>query len=393
MKIKSLYIDKYKIFGKFRVDFDENMTVFVGLNGTGKTTILEIIYNILSFNVEYFEEYKEFTFVELLILEDDKKKNIKIQKEDTIQVYINDEKVYEIDKLLSENRVIYAPSEVNFKNGIINGVAKIEEKNSSSVLLDYDEMGRTLKQFLVNEKYKDLTDISKGNMSSANRIESFKKLYNNFFEDKEFIGIDDETFEPQIKLKSNGKILNIKDLSSGEKQIFFRGGSLLQHNAENAIILIDEPEISMHPEWQQKILEFYRGISKTSQYILSTHSPHIAYCCSKDEIRVIKKMNGKIELEEIGTPYGKTIEEVLTSVFELETVRNYEVQEKLDKYKLLYENKETLSDEKIKEMNKLREELDNYIAPDDPEIAMLDFKNDTDKLRRILKELGGGVNA
>lgn len=393
MKIKSLYIDKYKIFDRFRVEFNENMTVLVGLNGTGKTTILEIIYNILSFNLEYFDRYEDFTFVELSILDNGKEKSIKIQKENSIQVYINNEKVYEIDKLLSENKVIYAPSEVNFKNETINGVAKIEEKTSPSVLLDYDEIGRTLKQFLVNEKYKDLTDISKGNVSSANRIESFKNLYNSFFEDKEFIGIDDETFEPQIKIKSTGKILNIEDLSSGEKQIFFRGGSLLQHNAENAVILMDEPEISMHPEWQQKILGFYRGISKISQYILSTHSPHIASCCTKDEIRVIKKVGEKVALEEMGTPYGRTIEEVLTSIFELETVRNYEVQKKIDKYKSLYENKEILDDAQLKKMNELRDELNNYIAPDDPEIAMIDFKNGTDRLRKVLKELGGEVNA
>lgn len=45
MKIKSLYVEKLKGLRDFNIDFNEGVTVLIGENGTGKTTILETIYN------------------------------------------------------------------------------------------------------------------------------------------------------------------------------------------------------------------------------------------------------------------------------------------------------------------------------------------------------------
>lgn len=48
MKVKSLFIEKLKGLRDFNIDFNEGVTVLIGENGTGKTTILETIYNILT---------------------------------------------------------------------------------------------------------------------------------------------------------------------------------------------------------------------------------------------------------------------------------------------------------------------------------------------------------
>ena len=60
--VKSLYIDKFKIFKKFEIGFNDNLSVIVGENGTGKTTILEVIYNMLSGNIVFFETDENYTF-------------------------------------------------------------------------------------------------------------------------------------------------------------------------------------------------------------------------------------------------------------------------------------------------------------------------------------------
>ena len=61
-------------------------------------------------------------------------------------------------------------------------------------------------------------------------------------------------------LKKRGRDVDIASLSSGEKQIVFRGAFLLrnQQSAKGSVILIDEPEISLHPIWQEKIYDYYR---------------------------------------------------------------------------------------------------------------------------------------
>jgi len=87
-----------------------------------------------------------------------------------------------------------------------------------------------------------------------------------------FIGtkINKEIFENSL-----GKEFDINGLASGEKQLFLRGLSLKFLEANNSIILIDEPEISLHPEWQQKIIKVYENIGINNQLIIATHSPHI----------------------------------------------------------------------------------------------------------------------
>jgi len=55
--------------------------------------------------------------------------------------------------------------------------------------------------------------------------------------------------------------MSISQLSSGEKQIVFRGSFLLKdkESSKGALILIDEPEISLHPNWQLKVLSFFKN--------------------------------------------------------------------------------------------------------------------------------------
>lgn len=90
----------------------------------------------------------------------------------------------------------------------------------------------------------------------------------------------------------------IEKLSSGEKQIVFRGGFLLrnQKTTEGSVVLVDEPEISLHPKWQLEIMAFLQHLfmkngSQTSQLIIATHSPFIIHNVTRtnDKVIVMKK--------------------------------------------------------------------------------------------------------
>jgi predicted ATP-binding protein involved in virulence len=364
------------------MEFDSNITVMIGANGTGKTTILEIIYNILSENFKYFLKYRNFTFINLEIMQDNKNIKISIKREnDDIQLKVNNKKVENLKEFINLEKIIYAPTEVNFINIESKGVSKIEGEEDKNIILDSDRMSKQLKQFLVNEKYKDLNDIAEGRIEKATRIENFKELYNNFFEDKEFIGINNNTFEPEFKIKDTNIILKIEDLSTGEKQIFFRGGSLLQNMEEKTIILLDEPEMSMHPEWQQKILDFYKNINPNSQYIISTHSAYIAVNTLPEKIRILEKNGDKVEVRDTNCAYGRTIQDVLTSVFDLDTVRNKKMDDEIEEYRNLYFSQEKNSEEQQKRFKELKEKITKYLDPNDPAISMLEFENGTKKLK------------
>jgi predicted ATP-binding protein involved in virulence len=76
---------------------------------------------------------------------------------------------------------------------------------------------------------------------------------------------------------SNGQRLNLTDLSSGEQQEVVLLYELLFKTNSNTLILIDEPEISLHVEWQKPFIQDLQKIAKMKQisFLVSTHAPGI----------------------------------------------------------------------------------------------------------------------
>jgi len=310
MKVKSLFIEKLKGLRDFNIDFNEGVTVLIGENGTGKTTILETIYNILTKSSQNnFDGLKlkvEFSDRELEILNSFNAyyKEPLLNKIDSIGDGISPD-LKECYKSEDSTNIVYLPTEVNFKKYKVETLKKMKSTQNFGIILNSEELSINLKDFLVYEHYRDLEDKESG--KKGLRIKKYKDLYNSFFEDKEFIGIKD--LEPLFKIKATEETHSVDELSSGEKQIFFRAGSILGYNLHNSIILIDEPEISLHPEWQQKILDFYRKVAGNNQLILATHSPHIISSCKKEEVRVLVKDRDRIIVDEhIEGTYGRTVE-------------------------------------------------------------------------------------
>lgn len=382
-KVKGLYIEKYRGFKDFRIDLNEELTVLVGANGTGKTTILEVIYNLLSGNIQYFLDDSNFKSV---TIELENSNRIRIAHN---EIYINDEKVDSNNEFFTKQKVIYFPSEVAFKNYEITGPSKLDTIDKD-ITLNADKMSKDLKQFLVNQKYQDLSDIADGNTENANRINRFKQIYNEFLSEKKFVGIDNDLFEPIFELDDTKERITIEKLSSGEKQIFYKGGSLIQYGENKKIIvLIDEPEISMHPEWQQKILKFYRNINPNAQFVFATHSPHIVSCCKKEEIRVIEKKENTLYVNnDIVNTYGLTNEEILFNIFDLNSVRNLDVQKDLDEYKDLFIREALLTQEEKERMKELKKKLKETDGLSKSDIAILEFESNTRMFEEKLKELG-----
>ena len=73
----------------------------------------------------------------------------------------------------------------------------------------------------------------------------------------------------------NNEFLNLQDLSSGEKQmVILLGEAVLQQGAVS-VYLADEPELSLHVEWQEQLVSILRALNMNAQLIFATHSPDI----------------------------------------------------------------------------------------------------------------------
>jgi ABC-type cobalamin/Fe3+-siderophores transport system ATPase subunit len=108
-------------------------------------------------------------------------------------------------------------------------------------------------------------------------IETYTRIMNSFFEDsRKGIVFDQNTV--RVRLPS-GKPADITALSSGERQIFVLITHLLFNPSmrDENILLIDEPELSLHLKWQRQFVPAIRTASPAIQMILATHSPEIIF--------------------------------------------------------------------------------------------------------------------
>ena len=316
MKIRKINWKNHPIFGTFELSFlDEsskpyNTIVIAGENGTGKTTILEILYTYLrtrAVDVTRKCEYIEFQT-------DDEIMRCSLSK---INNMINYHRNLYMGGTIRKGEPTYyrdnrwdpitdAPSKhVSFACVYTKAHIVDETKNITSIgthKLDEDlKKEKTgfeatdIKQLFVdlsNQDAQEFTSLAKQSPDKsitwydykpASRMERFSSAFDNFFDGAIRYGeVKTMGGSHEILFKKGDKDIKIDDLSTGESQIVYRGAYLLKNvgKLHGSIILIDEPEISMHPSWQEKILSYYRGLftvkdEQIAQIIVVTHSQEV----------------------------------------------------------------------------------------------------------------------
>ena len=388
MKVKRLKFKNHKVLGDLDISFqiDSNNTldtiVFIGENGTGKTTILREIYNLMDF--ENMQNSGNKIFLELeenekAILKKyplEKNNNI-IMEEDILYDCIDIKKeVYDfedIEKDKYKSKVIYLPTEVNF-NSLKSVDRTFRYKNKFRNEIN-ENLISDLPSAIANKIYVEM--IMNEDLPARESKEKVCKEVNSVFEsmdlDIEFVGLSKDENTVPIFRNIEGKEFDINGLSSGEKQLFLRALSLKFLNVNNSIILIDEPEISLHPRWQRKIVNVYENIGENNQIIIATHSPHIIGNVKKEQLRVLKKDKEGIKVmnsDELDETYGKTVESILMEVMGIINTRNEETAEKIEKLRDLVREDKYGS----KEFEELYKSLRKYLGNLDIDLNLIDME-------------------
>lgn len=79
----------------------------------------------------------------------------------------------------------------------------------------------------------------------------------------------------QFKVAGSPVLLDVYQLSSGEKQLLYTFLTVLLEERQNYILIMDEPETSLHVSWQKRLIESIKSLNPNCQIIMSTHSPAI----------------------------------------------------------------------------------------------------------------------
>ena len=129
-------------------------------------------------------------------------------------------------------------------------------------------------------------------------------------------------------LYRKGQRISCNDISSGELNMFCTVvGALSASEMDNVLLLIDEPEISQHPNWQMSIVDFLdKGLSEcTCHLLIATHSHFLVSDLPRyrSSVTYLKFENDSLQTEKIKEEtYGWSAEEVLLKVFKVPTTRN-----------------------------------------------------------------------
>lgn len=134
--------------------------------------------------------------------------------------------------------------------------------------------------------------------------------------------------------KKNSKDLNSNDISSGENHILISFLGLLSTIDQNSLILIDEPEISLHPNWQMRYISFLKKVfSKYSNchFILTSHSHFLVSDLEGESSNIIGliKTDGRIlnvDFPKNLNTFGWSAEDVLYNIFNVRSSLNYYLQ-------------------------------------------------------------------
>jgi len=325
-----------KLFGLFdyHIKFDtvENITILTGPNGYGKTTILNIIYHFFNRNSEYFQKlnFASITFyfqnqktVELKkgehnVFDDILQTKVYLIKEQRLikpvlenietddesgknkKIFLNTIELYaeELKKLIEEKQLeayqIAQKLDSSFPKRLIEAKTVVDEPIFKKRFAELKDKQSKLQQFGIATSAQEIPDY---NVESAkvlsvylNDSEEKLKIYDDLLAKIElFVNIinqKDFAFK-SIKISSDKGFsfyqnkqqqeLSLTDLSSGEQQEVVLLYELLFKTTPNTLILIDEPEISLHVLWQKAFIDDLQKIAaiKKINFLVSTHSPQI----------------------------------------------------------------------------------------------------------------------
>lgn len=344
LKIEKIKYNRHELFNNLEIDFKGsnedilNTIVIIGENGVGKTTLLKNIYD--AFDIDE-RGYKEVENNNVELTPDLYTVTVKLQNNEC-GILHPDGHDYGFDNDKNNPKIVYMPTEINFEkiNKVDNTLKFVPDFRN---IIDQN-MTQNIPSFIATKINKEI--FKNRDKTIGEVIDKVCDDINSIFSvmdlDVKLVGLSETSETKPIFKNSLGSKFDITGLSSGEKQLFLRALSLKFLEVNNSVILIDEPEISLHPQWQKKIINVYESIGKDNQLIIATHSPHIIGDIELKQLRVIKKDKEGIKLvdnSELSETYGKNIGDILSTTMRLDSLRNEDVTIKLNKvYELLNKN-------------------------------------------------------
>ncbi|MFN3890133.1 MAG: AAA family ATPase [Beijerinckiaceae bacterium] len=361
MKITRLSVANLRAFEQASFDFDPGFTLLVGVNGVGKTTVLEALRIGLSRLLPQFTASKSrpeaFTTEDIRVGDPSLTVDLDFIMEGTERHW-----------LLHKQRVQNVPH----KDGIVREQT-LETPDREAISPAFGKEARALKsaktqpialyfatrRSMVSDEQVKIGKASGGQATSfayalaprplrlvylaewmlaqerlspelpraAEHLKAFRAAAQRFLPDCQSLRAEKDNSErPRLLVTKGGISLDVRQLSDGERSMLALVLDLAQRLSQAnpglddpvrdgaAVVLIDELDMHMHPLWQRQVMSLLTGTFPNCQFVATTHSPQIISETQPDRIILLQLKNGQIIAERCGQAYGLDANYVLEQI-------------------------------------------------------------------------------
>lgn len=403
MKVKQLKINYFRGIENLTLDFDlKEPTVFLGINGVGKSSILDCLAVLLSwFNTGVLDTHKEgedFSDSDInnrtnktenkITVYTDKSEFIswtlrKIRDDWRIQARRLFNGVVELVQQAYKNYdnpeigylpiAIYYPTQrfvldipLETKDNLFDTPNAYDSalSNKNINFKEFFEWFRN-REDLENENYKYDPDVGKDRQLEAVRKAIYQML-------EGFSNLRVERYPLRMTLEKNGEKLIVNQLSDGEKGLLAMVGDLARRLAMvssfdkdalqgEAVVLIDQIELHLHPLWQREIISALKRTFPNCQFIITTHSPQVVSNIQPENIYVLEATEKGVIARHPQSSFGRDSNSILEDVMGV-SERPLEIKQDILKLFRIIEEGD------LEAAQQLRQQIADKIGSDEPEL-------------------------
>ncbi|MBR6066456.1 MAG: AAA family ATPase [Bacteroidales bacterium] len=394
-KIKNLVINNYKCFKKAECSFEKadgsiyQWNVFLGNNNSGKTNLLKAIAGLRSVELvfQYGEKdnkikghgpafLQDKTILSSIILSDGQL-SCQVTNYNKNWGYIS--KGFALAQIFEmENFIIYGYGVSRYPSS--KGLNDFSSDDCDT-LFSRDASLINLKDWLLNLDYSS----KNGQTEAGKRLTKIKEILTSdvFPEIEDFRCQSSEELQNYVEFQVKGVWCKYEDLGFGYqsmmswmidfcKRMFERYPKSENPLAESAIVLVDEIDLHLHPQWQRNVIPYLSKTFPNTQFFVTTHSPMVLQSAKDINLFVLKhNEEGMVSVErsDIHDFRGWTVEEILRETMGLQNdVHSDEYQ------RLISEFNTSLDKNDREKMQRAYDEIIPLLHPNNPLKRILEIQ-------------------
>lgn len=358
MKVEHLEIEGFRGIENIRIDCGSQLTVIVGTNGVGKTSILDAIAILLDNyvtrwvkgNAQGAERIKDTdvnirsdrTRLLIRVDEDGRRAEWVLRKQgrnerllrpsssdlEGLNSFVRRMFDDHNGRLLNSTLCVYYGQ----RRAVLDVPQRIRSESKQSPEAAFDSAlslgGLNFREFVAWFRDRSLEEAQHWQSNPRHSDRQLSAVRTAIAKATHFGKTVYRISNPSgLCFEKNGVILRVDQLSSGERSFISLVGDLARRLAMlnpyranplegRGVVLIDEIELHLHPNWQRNIIPLLQETFSQCQFVITTHSPQVLGLVHAENIVILRSDGGRISTATPLASYGRDSNFILLSVLE-----------------------------------------------------------------------------